>query len=70
MGEGSLFELIVLLGAAVVLVPLAKRFGLGMVLGYLGAGLVIGPWALGLVTDVDQTHRRVRRRVLALRHRA
>ncbi len=57
MGEGSLFELIVLLGAAVVLVPLAKRFGLGMVLGYLGAGLVIGPWALGLVTDVENIKR-------------
>jgi monovalent cation:proton antiporter-2 (CPA2) family protein len=57
MGEGSLFELIVLLGAAVVLVPLAKRFGLGMVLGYLGAGLAIGPWALGLVTDVENIKR-------------
>src|SRR3990172_6233315 len=53
MGEESLLEVVVLLGAAVVLVPLAKRFGFGMVLGYLGAGLVIGPWALGLVADVE-----------------
>ncbi|HEX9810922.1 MAG TPA: monovalent cation:proton antiporter-2 (CPA2) family protein [Burkholderiales bacterium] len=57
MGEGSLFEFIVLLGAAVVLVPLAKRFGFGMVLGYLGAGVVIGPWALGLVADVENIKR-------------
>ncbi|HLF22715.1 MAG TPA: monovalent cation:proton antiporter-2 (CPA2) family protein [Burkholderiales bacterium] len=57
MGEGSLFEFIVLLGAAVVLVPLAKRFGFGMVLGYLGAGVAIGPWALGLVADVENIKR-------------
>ena len=57
MGEGSLLEVVVLLGAAVVLVPLAKRFGFGMVLGYLGAGLVIGPWALGLVADVENIKR-------------
>ena len=35
--------------AAVVAVPLAMRFGLGSVLGYLGAGILIGP-VLGLVT--------------------
>ena len=57
MGEGSLLEVVVLLGAAVVLVPIAKRFGFGMVLGYLGAGLVIGPWALGLVADVENIKR-------------
>lgn len=37
--------------AAVVTVPLAKRFGLGSVLGYLVAGIVIGPYSLRLVGD-------------------
>ena len=34
--------------AAVIAVPLAKRFGLGSVLGYLVAGVVIGPVNSGL----------------------
>ena len=45
--EGSSFDLIQvvsLLGAAVVAVPLFKRLGLGSVLGYLAAGLAIGPY--------------------------
>ena len=37
--------------AAVITVPLAKRFGLGSVLGYLLAGVVIGPHVLGIVGD-------------------
>lgn len=57
MGESSLVELVLILGAAVVLVPLAKRFGFGVVLGYLGAGIVIGPWALGLVANVANIQR-------------
>jgi monovalent cation:proton antiporter-2 (CPA2) family protein len=44
----------VYLTAAVVAVPLAKRFGLGSVLGYLVAGLVIGPFGLGLVGEEGQ----------------
>lgn len=46
-------DLIVYLAAAVVAVPLAKRLGLGSVLGYLIAGCVIGPWGLRLVSDVE-----------------
>lgn len=42
-----------LFGAAVVAIPVAKRFGLGAVLGYLFAGVAIGPWGLQLVTNVD-----------------
>lgn len=52
--EGSSFNLIQvvsLLSAAVVAVPLFKRLGLGSVLGYLAAGLAIGPYGLALVTD-------------------
>ncbi|MCG6282612.1 cation:proton antiporter, partial [Vibrio diabolicus] len=40
--------------AAVIAVPLAKRFGLGSVLGYLMAGVVIGP-VVGLVGDETST---------------
>jgi glutathione-regulated potassium-efflux system ancillary protein KefC len=46
-------DLIVYLAAAVVAVPLAKRLGLGSVLGYLIAGCVIGPYALHLVYDTE-----------------
>jgi glutathione-regulated potassium-efflux system ancillary protein KefC len=46
---------LIFLAAAVVCVPLATRFGLGSVLGYLIAGAVIGPWGAGLITDVEST---------------
>ena len=39
------------LAAAVIAVPIAKRIGLGSVLGYLLAGILIGPFLLGLVGD-------------------
>ena len=42
---------LIYLAAAVVAVPIAKRFGLGSVLGYLLAGVLIGPFLLGLVGD-------------------
>ncbi|MEY2890128.1 MAG: hypothetical protein RJA98_36 [Pseudomonadota bacterium] len=42
---------LVYLGAAVLAVPLAKALGLGSIIGYLVAGIAIGPWGLGLVTD-------------------
>ncbi|GAA4423900.1 glutathione-regulated potassium-efflux system protein KefC [Acidovorax lacteus] len=38
------------LGAAVVAVPLARALGLGAIIGYLGAGIAIGPWGLGFVS--------------------
>jgi len=50
-GAFNLVPIVVLLGAAVVAVPLFKRLGLGSVLGYLAAGLVIGPYGVGLFTD-------------------
>jgi monovalent cation:proton antiporter-2 (CPA2) family protein len=46
-------EAVVYLLAALVAVPLSKRFGFGSVLGYLAAGIVIGPATLGLVKDPD-----------------
>ena len=48
-GEGFFFQAFVYLAAAVVSVPVAKRLGLGSVLGYLIAGVIIGPFALGLI---------------------
>ncbi|BCP52509.1 potassium efflux system protein [Kaistia sp. 32K] len=47
----DLVQLVALLGAAVIAVPISKRLGLGTVLGYLAAGLVIGPYGLRLFTD-------------------
>jgi monovalent cation:proton antiporter-2 (CPA2) family protein len=47
-------EAVVYLGASVVLVPLAVRAKLGAVLGYLGAGIVIGPSVLGLVSEPER----------------
>ncbi|MCK6504934.1 monovalent cation:proton antiporter-2 (CPA2) family protein [Myxococcota bacterium] len=51
---GLLPQAAVYLGAAVVAVPVAKRLGLGSVLGYLLAGVLVGPAALGLVGDEGQ----------------
>jgi glutathione-regulated potassium-efflux system protein KefB len=50
--EGNqLVNVVVLLGAAVIAVPLFKRLGLGSVLGYLAAGLAIGPFGIGWFSD-------------------
>jgi glutathione-regulated potassium-efflux system ancillary protein KefC/glutathione-regulated potassium-efflux system protein KefB len=46
-------EAVVFLAAAVVTVPLFRRLGVGAVLGYLTAGILIGPWVLGFISDVD-----------------
>ena len=51
MSEDILIEAIVFLAGAVVCVPLAKRLGLSSVLGYLLAGIVIGPYVLGFVGE-------------------
>ena len=48
---GWLGSSLIYLGAAVVAVPLARALGLGAIIGYLGAGIAIGPWGLRLVTD-------------------
>lgn len=46
-------DALIYLVAAVLCVPLARRLGLGSVLGYLIAGLIIGPWGLRFVSDVE-----------------
>ena len=52
-GSGLLFNFLVFLSAAVIVVPLFARIGLGSVLGYLVAGICIGPWGLGLIKNVS-----------------
>ncbi|MFE8100581.1 glutathione-regulated potassium-efflux system protein KefB [Brenneria goodwinii] len=44
---------VLFLFVAVVAVPIAARLGIGAVLGYLIAGIAIGPWGLGFIRDVD-----------------
>ena len=39
--------------AAVIAVPLSQALGLGPIIGYLAAGIAIGPWGLGLVTNLQ-----------------
>lgn len=47
-------QLILLLLFAVILVPLFARLGLGPVLGYLFAGILVGPWVLAVFHDVER----------------
>ena len=51
--ENLLINALYFLLAAVIAVPLFKRFGLGSILGYLFAGLVLGPQVLGLIDDPE-----------------
>ncbi|MEM5314741.1 monovalent cation:proton antiporter-2 (CPA2) family protein [Paraburkholderia sp. JHI869] len=48
-----LIDVVIFLASALIAVPLAVRIGFGAVLGYLVAGIMIGPWGLKLVTDID-----------------
>jgi len=48
-----LLNALIYLSAAVITVPISKRIGLGSILGYLAAGVAIGPWGLRLITDVQ-----------------
>ena len=52
-GTPWLTSSLIYLGAAVLAVPLARLLGLGSIIGYLGAGIAIGPWGLKLVTDAQ-----------------
>ncbi|MCQ4162105.1 monovalent cation:proton antiporter-2 (CPA2) family protein [Roseomonas sp. GC11] len=55
MAEAShltpILQPMIFLATAVIAVPLAKRLGLGSVLGYIAGGIAIGPWGLGLLGD-------------------
>ena len=52
--SGWLTGSLVYLAAAVLAVPVARFLGLRSIIGYLGAGILIGPFALGLVSDPQE----------------
>lgn len=54
MENNLLFNVFVFLASACVIVPLASRFKLGSILGYLIAGVIIGPFGLKLMGNTDQ----------------
>lgn len=49
----DLVQVVALLTAGVIAVPLFRRFGLGSILGYLAAGLVIGPFGIGIFSEAE-----------------
>src|SRR3954468_7430097 len=49
--DGFLSQALIYLGAGIIAVPVFTRLGAGSVLGYLVAGIAIGPWGLRLITD-------------------
>ena len=49
-----LADILLLLAAAVITVPIFQRLGLGSVLGYLAAGAVVGPWGFGFIDQVEE----------------
>lgn len=55
MGETNslLLQTFIYLSVALLAVPVAKRLGLGPVLGYLLAGVFVGPWGIALIRDTD-----------------
>jgi glutathione-regulated potassium-efflux system ancillary protein KefC/glutathione-regulated potassium-efflux system protein KefB len=50
-----LAQIAIFLGAAVVAIPIFRRFKLGSVLGYLAAGIIIGPACFGFISRIDTT---------------
>ena len=49
-----LVDILVLLAAAVIAVPIFQRLGLGSVLGYLAAGVIVGPWGFGFIDQIEE----------------
>ena len=48
-------QISIFLLTAVLIVPMFQRLKLGAVLGYLAAGMIIGPWGLGVIANVEST---------------
>ncbi len=53
-GSAYLIDILALLLATVVVVPVFHAIRLGAILGYLTAGALLGPWGLGVITEVEQ----------------
>ena len=51
--ESLIYQAIVFIGASIILVPLFQRLGFGSVLGYLTAGIIIGPYGLKFISDFE-----------------
>ena len=47
-------DILILLAAAIITVPLFQRFRLGSVLGYLVAGAIVGPWGFGFIDEIRE----------------
>jgi monovalent cation:proton antiporter-2 (CPA2) family protein len=54
MNNLPLLSIFIFLAAACIVVPLASRFKLSSVLGYLGTGIIIGPWCLGFINEPEK----------------
>ena len=54
MYDTTLVQIAVFLAASVFAAPLARKLGIGSVLGYLAAGILIGPYGLGFIYSVYQ----------------
>lgn len=54
MENHYLVDILILLLAAIVTVPLFHRLGFGSVLGYIVAGAIVGPWGLGFINQTDE----------------
>ena len=49
-----LADILILLAAAIITVPVFQRLRLGSVLGYLAAGAIVGPWGLGFIHEIEE----------------
>lgn len=53
MHEPVLLQALAFFAASALFVPIFKRIGLGSIVGYLAAGITLGPWGVGLITDLE-----------------
>jgi Kef-type K+ transport system membrane component KefB len=49
-----LADILILLAAAIITVPVFQRLGLGAVLGYLAAGAIVGPWGFEFISEIQE----------------
>jgi monovalent cation:proton antiporter-2 (CPA2) family protein len=54
MENQYLADILIMLAAAVIAVPVFQRLGLGAVLGYLAAGALVGPWGFGFISQIEE----------------